>query len=114
MTSQSCEVLLDSCEAITRASYPSLMLRGGLRAPIVRGGGVVCGEGMELGMGKPTVFNISGFDQKNYIRPPISRLYEESAHGQPKGKLKHYCYEWDGMAIDETCQEFDACLCFKR
>ena len=40
---------LDSCAAITRASYPSLVLRGGLWAPIVRGGGVVRGEGMEVG-----------------------------------------------------------------
>jgi len=39
---------LDSCEAVTRASYPPLMLRDCLRAPIVRGGGVVRGEGMEV------------------------------------------------------------------
>ena len=37
---------LDSCEAITRASYPPLVLRGGLWAPIVRDGGVVRGEGV--------------------------------------------------------------------
>jgi hypothetical protein len=40
---------LDSCAAITRASYPPLGLRGGLWAPIVRDGGVVRGEGMEVG-----------------------------------------------------------------
>ena len=40
---------LDSCAAITRASYRPFVLRGGLWAPIVRGGGVVRGEGMEVG-----------------------------------------------------------------
>jgi hypothetical protein len=40
---------LDSCAAITRASYPPLVRCGGLWAPIVRGGGVVRGEGMEVG-----------------------------------------------------------------
>jgi hypothetical protein len=28
------------------------------------------------------------------------------------GKYKHYCIEWDGMAIDETFPEFEACLCY--
>jgi hypothetical protein len=27
------------------------------------------------------------------------------------GKYKHYCPDWDMMAIDETCAEFHACLC---
>ena len=40
---------LDSCAVITSASYPPLVLRGGLWAPIVRGGVVVRGEGMEVG-----------------------------------------------------------------
>jgi hypothetical protein len=49
MTSQtSAKWSLDSCEAITRANYPSLVLRGGLWASIIRGGGVVRGEGMEV------------------------------------------------------------------
>jgi hypothetical protein len=39
---------LDPYAAITRASYPPLVFRGGLGAPIVRGGGVVRGEGMEV------------------------------------------------------------------
>ena len=42
---------LDSCAAITRASYPPFVLRGGLWAPIVRGGVVVRGAGMGLGHG---------------------------------------------------------------
>lgn len=28
-----------------------------------------------------------------------------------QGKYKHYCPDWDFMAIDETCPEFDACTC---
>ena len=27
------------------------------------------------------------------------------------GKFAHYCNEWDGMTVDETCAEFAACLC---
>jgi len=27
------------------------------------------------------------------------------------GKFKHFCPDWDYMAIDETCPEFDACTC---
>ncbi len=29
------------------------------------------------------------------------------------GKYAHYCYEWDDMLIDETCEEFSACVCGK-
>lgn len=29
------------------------------------------------------------------------------------GKFRHYCWEWDGMTMDETCPEFwDTCTCF--
>jgi hypothetical protein len=30
------------------------------------------------------------------------------------GKYKHYCHEWDGLEIDETCPEFSGCSCFER
>ncbi len=40
---------LDACAAITRASYAPLVLRGVLRAPIVRGDGVVCGAAIGVG-----------------------------------------------------------------
>ena len=25
------------------------------------------------------------------------------------GKDAHYCYDWDGLPIDETCEEFRCC-----
>lgn len=25
---------------------------------------------------------------------------------------KHYCYEWDMLLIDESCPEFECCICF--
>lgn len=25
------------------------------------------------------------------------------------GKFKHWCYDWDGLPIDETCDEFTCC-----
>lgn len=28
------------------------------------------------------------------------------------GGHKHYCYDWDGLPIDETCKEWESCLCF--
>ncbi len=27
------------------------------------------------------------------------------------GKLRHFCQEWDGLEIDETCPEIVACTC---
>jgi hypothetical protein len=30
------------------------------------------------------------------------------------GQYKHYCIEWDGMAIDENMPEFDSCLCYNK
>jgi hypothetical protein len=29
------------------------------------------------------------------------------------GKFKHFCHEWDGLEIDETCPEFSCCSCFE-
>ena len=29
------------------------------------------------------------------------------------GEFKHFCYEWDFLAIDENDPEFDACWCYK-
>jgi hypothetical protein len=58
---------LDSCAAITRASYVPLVLRGGLWAPINWGGGVGCGAAIGVGVGKPIVFNICCLGQKCYI-----------------------------------------------
>lgn len=29
-----------------------------------------------------------------------------------KGEKKHYCPEWDYMAIDETVPEFGVCTCY--
>lgn len=27
------------------------------------------------------------------------------------GKWGHYCYDWDDLPIDETCEEFNYCFC---
>jgi len=37
---------------------------------------------------------------------------EEEVMKTLTGKFKHYCWEWDEMAIDETFPEFEHCLCF--
>lgn len=39
------------------------------------------------------------------------RDHEHEEMAKLSGKLKHYCYDWDGMAIDETCAEFSVCSC---
>lgn len=36
---------------------------------------------------------------------------EERRMAKLTGKHKHYCMDWDGMAIDETCPEFECCTC---
>jgi len=28
------------------------------------------------------------------------------------GAKGHWCPEWDDLPIDETCQEFDCCICY--
>lgn len=30
------------------------------------------------------------------------------------GKLGHWCYDWDGLPVDETCDEFAACMCWEE
>lgn len=27
------------------------------------------------------------------------------------GRFRHYCYDWDELPVDETCEEFEACCC---
>lgn len=28
------------------------------------------------------------------------------------GKYAHWCYDWDGLPVDETCKEFECCNCY--
>lgn len=37
---------------------------------------------------------------------------EQVIFNQLKGELKHYCPDWDYLAIDEFAPEFEACTCF--
>lgn len=27
------------------------------------------------------------------------------------GELRHFCWDWDGLLIDESCQEIASCSC---
>lgn len=36
---------------------------------------------------------------------------EKIAFDKLTGHCKHYCPDWDGLAIDETCPEFGSCHC---
>lgn len=38
---------------------------------------------------------------------------EEQTFNQLVGENRHYCPEWDYMAIDESCPEFESCICYK-
>jgi len=40
--------------------------------------------------------------------------YEQDEMKKLTGQYKHYCPEFDGMAIDETCPEFEYCECYER
>lgn len=39
---------------------------------------------------------------------------ETQAYAKLTGKMKHFCPDWDFMAIDETTPEFEACTCDKQ
>ncbi len=40
--------------------------------------------------------------------------YEKEEMKKLHGQYKHFCPEFDGMAIDETCPEFEYCICYER
>lgn len=29
-----------------------------------------------------------------------------------RGEKAHWCYDWDGLPVDETTPEFSSCTCF--
>jgi hypothetical protein len=44
----------------------------------------------------------------------MNQFEEDCKHfyGKPlTGKYKHYCPDFDYLPIDETCSEFEYCLC---
>lgn len=54
--------------------------------------------------------------KEKVMEKEISEFDQDSLafHGTTlKGKYKHYCNEFDGLPIDETCIEFAYCLCFE-
>ncbi len=30
------------------------------------------------------------------------------------GRYSHWCWDWDGLPVDETTREFDCCTCPKE
>jgi hypothetical protein len=30
------------------------------------------------------------------------------------GEYSHWCFEWDGLPVDETTREFTCCLCYTQ
>lgn len=47
----------------------------------------------------------------------MNEFDEDCIHfwGKPlQGVFKHYCAEWDYLPIDETCPEFEYCLCYDK
>jgi hypothetical protein len=40
--------------------------------------------------------------------------HEEAVYHRLQGTFKHYCHDFDGLAIDETCYEFRCCTCTWR
>jgi len=39
---------------------------------------------------------------------------EKEEFDKLEGRYKHFCPDWDLMAIDEYCPEFDSCQCYVR
>lgn len=44
----------------------------------------------------------------------MKKDHEAIAFAKLTGKAKHYCPDWDDMAIDETMPEIEACCCSFR
>lgn len=43
------------------------------------------------------------------------RWVSRRAHGRVLvGKFCHWCNEWDGLPVDETVPEWEACVCFDK
>lgn len=49
-------------------------------------------------------WNAKRFDQQCLLE------YGRTLHGGHA----HYCNEWDGLPIDDTMPEFDACTCYNE
>lgn len=49
-------------------------------------------------------------------RPTANQEFEQASqryHGRIlKGQYAHWCEDWDGLPIDETCVEFCVCTCY--
>lgn len=45
------------------------------------------------------------------LTDPNVKGFEDHYFSQLTGKYKHFCKEWDFLAIDDTCPEFESCLC---
>ncbi len=43
---------------------------------------------------------------------PLDLNKEISTFNSLEGNFKHYCPDYDYMAIDENCPEFENCLCY--
>jgi len=48
----------------------------------------------------------------------LSEWYQDCLQCQGqilKGRYSHWCYDWDGLPVDETCEEFKhGCTCFEK
>jgi hypothetical protein len=43
-----------------------------------------------------------------------SEFQKDSLHWNGRiltGRFRHWCYDWDQLPIDETCEEFECCVC---
>jgi len=56
----------------------------------------------------------SGLLQRGALMMETAAKYvdrENEAYKKLTGAKKHFCPDWDFMAIDETTPEFEACCC---
>jgi hypothetical protein len=56
---------------------------------------------------KAAILTAAPYIEQEWDRDRIESLRQKT------GAKAHLCPEWDFLAIDETCPEFEACLCFK-
>ncbi len=51
-----------------------------------------------------------------YSENDTLRWREDCIHWQGKvlvGEHAHYCWDWDGLPIDETTVEYRSCVCYR-
>lgn len=62
-------------------------------------------------MSEPKACPLCGAQHSGERKPFVMPQWLVDRFESLEGEKKHYCPEWDGLPIDETCPEFEFCDC---